>query len=85
VRAAHEANYGMEGILRGARFRDKQAAKRSRPHRRLSDQPTIPLEPPRPSPRRRGGRIECTYFAGFFASTSIFSCARAPARTPCIP
>ena len=25
--ACHEANYGMEGILRGARFRDKQAAK----------------------------------------------------------
>jgi hypothetical protein len=25
--ACHEANYGMEGILRGARFRDKQAVK----------------------------------------------------------
>jgi hypothetical protein len=25
--ACHEANYGMEGILRGARFRDKQSAK----------------------------------------------------------
>ena len=24
--ACHEANYGMEGILRGARFRDKQGA-----------------------------------------------------------
>ena len=25
--ACHEGNYGMEGVLRGARFREKQASK----------------------------------------------------------
>ena len=26
--ACHEANYGMEGVLRGARFREREAAKK---------------------------------------------------------